>query len=100
MWRFFLCSIIFLSAAAFPAQAHDPGLSTLKLKLAPLQLDATLTFSLADILGLVPLDKNSDGTVSPEEFSQARPLLENIARKILEVDFDHRRIAATNLQIQ
>ena len=58
------------------ARAHDPGLSTAHLKVFPDRLEAEVIFARADIEALVPLDRNHDGLVSPDELELARPQLE------------------------
>ncbi len=44
---------------AWPAYAHDPGLSTATIRISPGKVEATLTFALADARTLLP---PSDGT--------------------------------------
>ena len=48
------------------AHAHTPGLSTLKLQYEAEQIRAVLIFSPNDLETVIPLDKNSDGTISIE----------------------------------
>lgn len=51
------------------AHAHDVGLSTATFQLHTNRLEATLTFAVRETEQIVPLDRNRDGHVSPDEFS-------------------------------
>ena len=70
------------------AQAHDPGLSAADIRIEDGQIAAVLTFARADIELLAVLDTDRDGQVTPGEFSTARPALEQVARRALEVRLD------------
>ncbi|MEO5802912.1 MAG: HupE/UreJ family protein [Verrucomicrobiota bacterium] len=76
-------------AFAFLASAHDPGLSTLKLQRDGQQLRATLIFAAGDINAVVPVDQNSDGTISAEESAAALEILNKLAGNLLEVSLDN-----------
>ncbi len=69
-------------------QAHDPGLSTLKLQHDGREIRAELIFSPADMEAVVPLDKNSDGKISNEEIAAAQPTLQKLAKNLLEVSIN------------
>lgn len=79
---------IFSLAFAFAARAHDPGLSTLKLQRDGQQLRATLLFAANDINAVIPIDQNSDGTISSAEFAAAQEVLKKLAGNFLEVSLD------------
>jgi hydrogenase/urease accessory protein HupE len=76
------------------ARAHDPGLSTATLQVFPDHLQAEVIFSRTDIEALVPLDRNHDGQVSPDELERARPQLEPLALAALSVRADGTAAAA------
>jgi hydrogenase/urease accessory protein HupE len=86
---------LFLSVASL-AHAHDPGLSTIRLKIFSDRLEAELIIARADIEALVPLDANHDGLVSPEELDNARPNLEPLLRRALTVRVNAAAIAITD----
>ena len=77
-----------------PLRAHDPGLSSVRLGLETNGISAVITFARADIEALLPLDKNLDGAVSPEELSSAKPRLDALAAGALRVQFDRKLIRA------
>ena len=85
MGRFFTT---FIFCLARWAQAHDPGLSAAEIRIEDRQIAAVLTFARADIELLAVLDPDRDGQVTPGEFSAARPALEQVARRALEVRLD------------
>lgn len=75
------------------AQAHAPGLSTLKLQHEGEQIRAILIFSPNDLDAVIPVDKNSDGTISSEEISAAQKPLENLAKNLLELSLDSKPLS-------
>jgi hydrogenase/urease accessory protein HupE len=76
------------------AQAHDPGLSTATLRLAPVRLEAVMVFSVRDVATLIDLDKDRNGQISPEELTQGAADLQNIAGQALQVTLDGKSIKA------
>ncbi|MBC8002327.1 MAG: HupE/UreJ family protein [Opitutaceae bacterium] len=72
--------------------AHDPGLSSVRLGLETNGISAVLTFARAEIEAVLPMDKDLDGRVSPEEFSSAKPRLVVLAAGALRVEFDHKPV--------
>ncbi len=82
-WRGWMTA--FVISLATCVQAHDPGLSTVTLKLFSDRLEADAIFARADIETLVPLDTDHDGQVSPQEWERARPQLETLSRQALSV---------------
>lgn len=72
--------------------AHDPGLSSVRLGLETNSISAVITFARADIEAVLPMDKDLDGRVSPEEFSSAKPRLVVLAASALRVEFDHKPV--------
>ncbi len=82
-------------AFAFNAQAHNPGLSTLKLRHDGEELRAVLIFSHSDIESILPIDQNFDGIISVEEISAAQKTLENLAKNLLEITLDDKPIAVS-----
>ena len=74
------------------AHAHDAGLSVANLHLKNSALAVELQFASADIGGLVPLDKNHDGRISPEEFRSALPELQLLGDHSVEASCDGMRI--------
>jgi hydrogenase/urease accessory protein HupE len=69
-------------------EAHDPGLSTATLRLAPERLEAVLVFSMRDLATLVDLDKDPNGQIPPEKLTQGAADLQRIAGQALEVTCD------------
>src|SRR5437773_4889549 len=74
------------------AHAHDAGLSVANLHLKNSALAVELQFASADIGGLVPLDKNHDGRISPEEFRSALPELQLLGNHSVEASCDGARL--------
>ena len=95
-WALLIVAWILTSASLM---AHDPGLSSVLLRLETNRISAVITFARADIESLIPLDKNQDGHVSPEEFSAAKPRFDALASGALQVEFDHKIIATDTLDI-
>ena len=81
---------------AFAAHAHDPGLSTATVRLAPERLEAVLVFSMRDIATLIELDKDRNGIISPEELAQRDAKLHSIAGHALEVTLDGKPVASAD----
>ena len=81
-------AFVFCFLFALVARAHDPGLSTLKLRHEGQQIHATLLFAANDISFVVPLDQDSNGTISPGELTAAREILKKLAVNLLEVSLD------------
>ena len=66
------------------AAAHDPGLSSLTIRLSTSSLQATLTLAVKDASQLAELDQNQDGTVTQVEFARGRRQLDTaIARQFV-----------------
>ncbi len=80
--------------------AHDPGLSNADLKLESARLSAQLAYNYVDIEALVPIDKNLDHLITPEEFEAAKPQLEAIAKSALEVSIDGKVIAPDSVLVR
>lgn len=95
-WALLIAAWILTSASLM---AHDPGLSSVLLRLETTRISAVITFARADIESLIPLDKNQDGHVSPEEFSAAKPRFDALASGALQVEFDHKIIATDTLDV-
>ena len=74
-----------LISVASLALAHDPGLSTVTVKVLSGRFVVEAIFARADIEALVPLDMNHDRKVSAQEWQQADPLLESLLRDTLVV---------------
>ncbi len=88
-------------AAARPAPllAHDPGLSVVELRVETGGLSAELAFSPPDIDLVVPLDADRDGRVTAAELAAARPALERLARKMLDVRLGGRPAAVERVDL-
>jgi hydrogenase/urease accessory protein HupE len=66
------------------AAAHDPGLSSLTIRLSTSSLQATLTLAVKDASQLAELDQNQDGTVTQVEFGRSRRQLDTaVARQVV-----------------
>jgi hydrogenase/urease accessory protein HupE len=66
------------------AAAHDPGLSSLTIRLSTSSLQATLTLAVKDASQLAELDQNQDGTVTQVEFARGRRQLDTaVARQVV-----------------
>ncbi|HUR47699.1 MAG TPA: HupE/UreJ family protein, partial [Candidatus Saccharimonadales bacterium] len=63
--------------------AHEPGLSSATVKVMTNGIDATLTFAVADIEGVLPMDNDLDGKVSKLEFAYAKTRLAVLATEAL-----------------
>jgi hydrogenase/urease accessory protein HupE len=77
---------------AFSALAHDPGLSSAKLRLQSNSLQAILTFAPADVAAISGPDAPKGGANLPQ--------LEAIARKSLEIWFDDHAVAPSAVNVQ
>jgi hydrogenase/urease accessory protein HupE len=93
-------AILFFIGTLSLACGHDPGLSTATVKVLPGRLAAEATFARADIEALVPLDVNHDGKVSPQEWQDARPILEPLLRDTLVVRGNDGTTGMTEIGLQ
>ena len=73
--------------------AHDPGLSSGRLRLFPDRIETELTLARADVERIVPLDADGDGDVSPRELATARGTLEKLAGEAWEIRADDGTLA-------
>lgn len=80
--------------------AHEPGLSAVALRLANDELTAHFTFARREIEPLVPIDTDRNGDVSAIEFASARPRLNALASRLVEITSDDRRLAAHAVSVQ
>jgi hydrogenase/urease accessory protein HupE len=71
----FLALLLAVASGATNSFAHDVGLSTANWQWLTNRLEATLTFAVREAEGLVPLDRNRDGHVSPDEVILSRDAL-------------------------
>jgi hydrogenase/urease accessory protein HupE len=86
-WVPFPLMAVWLGAAP-GVLAHDPGLSTITIKLFTNRLEAVLGFSLLDSATIVDLDKDHDGRITREELIQGAAEFKRAARDALEVSFN------------
>jgi hydrogenase/urease accessory protein HupE len=70
------------------AAAHDPGLSSLRIRQGANGLEATLTLAVKDAAQLVELDRDHDGIVTQGEFAQTRSQLETAVARQLSIAAD------------
>ena len=68
--------------------AHDVGLSTATWQSHPNRLAGTLTFAVRETEQIVPLDRNRDGRVSPDEFTLGHDVLAAAIATNCQVRFD------------
>ena len=78
-----------------PSFAHDPGLSSGRVRLLPGRVETELTFARADLEKLVPLDADGDGEVTPRELASAQRTLERLAGEAWAIRTDDRVLAVT-----
>lgn len=80
--------------------AHDPGLSSATVRLFPDKVEANFTFALRDADELAGLDRDRDGTVSPDEFTAAEQRLGKVIAESFAVRFDDELAKATEIRCQ
>ena len=85
MFPLFLLLCLGFTGHAF---AHDPGLSTVTVRLHPDHLEAVITFAIKDAGQIQDLDTNNDGTVTTAEFEATQDLLGQRVASEFEVRFD------------
>jgi hydrogenase/urease accessory protein HupE len=78
-------SMAVLLLAAWPARAHDPGLSALTIQVRPNALALHLSLARNDLERLTALDLDPDRPLTTAEFQRARPALERMAESSLRV---------------
>lgn len=70
--------------------AHDPGLSSVRITATSVGLEAVLTIHFYDLEALAPdLDVNHDGGLDSSEFTQAKILLDQLARQSVVIVVDN-----------
>jgi hydrogenase/urease accessory protein HupE len=84
----FLALLLAIVCGATNAFAHDVGLSTASFQLQTNRLEGTITFALRETETLVPLDRNRDGQVSPDEFLLGRDALASAIVTNCQFQFD------------
>ncbi|PWU19179.1 MAG: hypothetical protein C5B50_07180 [Verrucomicrobia bacterium] len=89
LWRF-LHWVACLFLLAWPACAHDPGLSTATLRLDSSNLTAQLLFSIADVTPMLDLDTDRNGNPVKGQTASAAAKLDAMASEALEVKVDGR----------
>ena len=92
---FYLWSLFLL-----PVWAHDPGLSNVDVKLESNRLTVLLVYNYVDIEGAVLVDKNLDRTITPEEFTAAKSLLEDLARNAIIMNIDGAAVQPSEVQVR
>ncbi len=80
--------------------AHDPGLSSVTLRVYPTNIDAELTFAIGDVENLVPLDADRNGKVSPEEFASGRARLAQLFKDAFQVAIDEAPLPPAEPQLK
>jgi len=89
-----LALMILATASAF---AHDPGLSSARLKLDGKKIAARLTFARDDIAIIAPMDADRDGRITQSEFDAARPRLESLAKESFALSVDGNQISPSSV---
>jgi hydrogenase/urease accessory protein HupE len=89
--------VLYGAASSF---AHDVGLSTANWQWHTSRLEATLTFAVREAGGLVPLDQNRDGHVSPDEFILSRDSLAAAITTNCQIRFDGVPVEPGDIQCQ
>ncbi|MCI0661415.1 MAG: HupE/UreJ family protein, partial [Acidobacteria bacterium] len=79
---------VFMVVVVLSTFAHDPGLSSVELKLGAEQSLVKLTFAREEIAGIVPIDTNQDSQITQTEFDSARAQLEQLARQAIVINLD------------
>src|SRR3954468_22769562 len=74
--------------------AHEPGLSSASFKVMTNGIDATLTFAVADIEGVLPMDNDLDGKVSKLEFAYAKTRVAFLATEALVLSLNGSNLTA------
>ncbi len=90
-----LALMILATASAF---AHDPGLSSARLKLDGEKIVARLTFSRDEIAIIEPMDADRDGTINKSEFDAALPRLESLARGSFALSLDGTELSPASVE--
>jgi hydrogenase/urease accessory protein HupE len=75
-------------------------LSNVDLKLEANQLTALLVYNYVDIEGAVPVDKDLDRVLTPEEFNAAKAQLEDLARTAIIVNVDGAVVTPGEVQVR
>ena len=84
----FVSSLLALLAIAASLFAHEPGLSTASIRLAPDAARAQLTLAWRDAAVLTPLDTNDDGDLDETEITAAQSALDALAVQAVELRAD------------
>jgi hydrogenase/urease accessory protein HupE len=93
-----ICTLVAAFTLSFFAQAHEPGLSTMRLQFKGDQLQVTLIVFPRDLEPIVPLDADSDGQIAAEEITEVLKLLKKITRNLLEISFDSKPVEAAQVK--
>jgi hydrogenase/urease accessory protein HupE len=83
-----------LLCLALPCSAHEPGLSSASVKVLTNGLEAMLTFAVADVENILPMDNDVDGKVSQLEFAYAKTRLAALGTEALVVSLNGSNVAA------
>ena len=90
---------IFIPLPAPLLLAHNPGLSSLELKVDESWIEATLTYAFADAEALVLLDANHDGYAVQAEIDAARSPAAMLAKSALELTLEGASLTPSNVAV-
>jgi hydrogenase/urease accessory protein HupE len=92
--------LLWLTFISLRTHAHDPGLSNVEVKIEANRLTALLVYNYVDIESAVPVDKDLDRTITPEEFKAAKTQLEDLARNAIIVNIDGAIVPPSEVQVR
>src|SRR2546421_6666124 len=77
-----MCGYLFVWVCSVsPVWAHNPQTSYARIKIEPHQVEFKLTYDVATLLKIAPLDRNGDGRLSREEFLAGSGQIESYLRR-------------------
>ncbi|HKQ75403.1 MAG TPA: HupE/UreJ family protein [Blastocatellia bacterium] len=91
--------LVLMILAAASALAHDPGLSSARLKLDGNKTAARLTFARDEIAIIAPMDTDSDGRITQSEFDAALPRLESLAKESFLLNLDGNDLSPASVAV-
>jgi hydrogenase/urease accessory protein HupE len=93
-----ILSMVVMIFAPAVVRAHDPGLSSVDLRVSPTYFAVTLGFARKDIERLVPIDSDGDETITETEFEAAKPELMSAVAAALDLRLNERQLVATSVE--
>jgi hydrogenase/urease accessory protein HupE len=84
--------------SAVVLSGHDVGLSTVRAKLEQEEISLTVSFAPGDVRSMLPTSARLPGKSTPQTFTEAQPVLEELATMLWEIRADGKVLAPLDVE--